>query len=150
MVEFLLRHGAQPVLADDPPWATPRAWAEKRGHEPIIRLLNEFERSGGLPTQPLQRYEALALDLVEAYGPGNPAALQRIVEYFRAERAVAWDRPPHEVRVSRVRKAMQERLRDCSASKTTDTALAPDDARWLIARAEGFERWEDLRANLGG
>jgi ankyrin repeat protein len=150
MVEFLLRRGARPVLPDDPPWATPKAWAEKRGHDAIVRMLEEYERSGGPPPRRLDRYEALAQDLVDAYGPGDPSALQRIVEYFRAERAVAWDRPPHDVRVSRVRNAIEERLRDRSGrSETTDTTLAPDDARWLIARAEGFERWQDLRAHVG-
>ena len=33
MVEFLLRRGAKPNLPDDPPWATPLAWATRRGHQ---------------------------------------------------------------------------------------------------------------------
>jgi ankyrin repeat protein len=39
MVEFLLRRGAPKSLPDDPPWATPLAWAIKRGHEKIASLL---------------------------------------------------------------------------------------------------------------
>jgi hypothetical protein len=39
MVEFLLEQGAPKSLPDDPPWATPRAWAEKRGHKKIAKLL---------------------------------------------------------------------------------------------------------------
>jgi ankyrin repeat protein len=39
MAEFLLQHGARPSLPDDPPWATPPAWATRRGHDEIVRLL---------------------------------------------------------------------------------------------------------------
>ena len=46
--------------------------------------------------------------------------------------------------MSRLRKGVLDRLRDHRSAETTDTSLALDDARWLIARAEGFERWEDL------
>jgi ankyrin repeat protein len=144
MVEVLLRRGAKPTLPDDPPWATPRAWAAKRGHSEIVRLLEQYERSGSLPPRPMERYDTLARGLADAYGPGDAGALQRIVEYFRAERALAWDRPPHDVRLARLRNAVHERLGSHRGADTTDTLLAPDDARWLIARSEGFERWEDL------
>ena len=147
MVEFLLRRGARLLLPDDPPWATPKAWAERRGHQGIVQLLDEYEHSGAHPPRRLDRYAALVRDLIEAYGPANPAAQQRIVEYFRAERAFTWDRPSQEVRVSRLRKAVLDRLGDRRSAETTDASLAPDDARWLIARAEGFERWEDLVAS---
>jgi ankyrin repeat protein len=40
MVKFLLRHGAPKSLPDDPEWATPLAWAIKRGHDEIARLLS--------------------------------------------------------------------------------------------------------------
>jgi ankyrin repeat protein len=33
MVELLLAGGAKPNLPDDPPWATPLAWATRRGHD---------------------------------------------------------------------------------------------------------------------
>lgn len=148
MVEFLLRRGARLSLPDDPPWATPKAWAERRGHQEIVQLLDEYEHSGALPPRRLDRYAALVRDLMEAYGPANPAALQRIVAYFRAERAFTWDRPSEEVRVSRLRKAVLGRLGDRRSAKTTDASLAPEDAQWLIARAEGFERWEDLAADV--
>ena len=29
--------------------ATPRAWAEKRGHAAVVRLLDDYSRSGTLP-----------------------------------------------------------------------------------------------------
>jgi hypothetical protein len=40
MVRFLLQHGAPRSLPDDPPWATPLAWAVKRGHDEIAALLS--------------------------------------------------------------------------------------------------------------
>ena len=148
MVEFLLRRGARPLLPDDPPWATPKAWAERRGHQGIVQLLDEVRAFRHAPATPIGfGNSALVRDLIEAYDPADPAALQRIVEDFRAERALTWDRPSQEMRVSRLRKAVLDRLGDCRSAETTDAALAPDDARWLIARAEGFERWEHLVAS---
>ena len=38
--KFLLRHGAPKSLPDDPEWATPLAWATRRGHDEIARLLS--------------------------------------------------------------------------------------------------------------
>ncbi|MBA2301038.1 MAG: ankyrin repeat domain-containing protein [Acidobacteria bacterium] len=148
MVELLLRRGARLWLPDDPPWATAKAWAEKRGHDAIVKLLDVHEKSGALPPRRLDRYEGLVRDLIEAYGPGSPAALQRVVEYFRAERGFTWDHPSDDVRVSRLRKAVLNRLGDRRSLQTSDASLAPDDARWLIARAEGFEQWGALVAEV--
>ena len=39
MVEFLLDRGAKPNLPDDPPWASPLAWARRRGHAEIAERL---------------------------------------------------------------------------------------------------------------
>jgi len=47
MVKFLLARGAKPALPDDPPWATPLAWATRRGHPGIVRLL--AQTAGGGP-----------------------------------------------------------------------------------------------------
>jgi ankyrin repeat protein len=41
MVEFLLARGAPTNLPDDRPWATPLAWAERRGHAEVARILRE-------------------------------------------------------------------------------------------------------------
>ena len=84
MVEFLLRRGARPSLPDDPAVGD----AEGVGGEARTRrdraTAGGVERSG-LPPRRLDQYDALARDLMDAYG-GDPAALQRIIEYFRAER----------------------------------------------------------------
>jgi len=43
MVEFLLKRGAAPNLPDDEPWATPLAWARKRG---LVEIEAVLERHG--------------------------------------------------------------------------------------------------------
>ncbi|HEU4389955.1 MAG TPA: ankyrin repeat domain-containing protein, partial [Blastocatellia bacterium] len=43
MVEFLLSRGARPTLADDPPWATPLALANRRGYTEIASLLTSHQ-----------------------------------------------------------------------------------------------------------
>ncbi len=81
---------------------------------------------------------------MQAFGSADPAALQRVVEFLRAQRALDWDRPSPELRVSRLRQAVLHRLGDRRNAATTEESLALGDARRLIAREEGFERWEDL------
>jgi ankyrin repeat protein len=39
LVKLLLAHGADPIEQDAETWATPRAWAEKRGHREVLELL---------------------------------------------------------------------------------------------------------------
>ncbi len=39
MIEFLLKRGAATNLPGDEPWATPLAWARKRGPADIVELL---------------------------------------------------------------------------------------------------------------
>src|SRR5438132_819857 len=41
MVEFLLKRGATTNLPGDEPWATPLAWASRRGHGEIVELLKQ-------------------------------------------------------------------------------------------------------------
>jgi hypothetical protein len=39
IVKLLLDRGADPIEADAEPWATPRAWAEKKGHDAVLAVL---------------------------------------------------------------------------------------------------------------
>jgi hypothetical protein len=39
MVELLLSRGSPTRLPDDEPWATPLAWATRRGHGDIASIL---------------------------------------------------------------------------------------------------------------
>jgi ankyrin repeat protein len=43
VVKRLLERGADPVEADAEPWATPRAWAEKRGHDAVLAVLRKHD-----------------------------------------------------------------------------------------------------------
>jgi len=42
VVRLMLEHGADPLEADAEYWATPRSWAEKRGHSEIIEILRKY------------------------------------------------------------------------------------------------------------
>jgi ankyrin repeat protein len=42
LVQVLLERGADPVEEDAEPWARPRAWAEKRGHAEVLRMLERY------------------------------------------------------------------------------------------------------------
>jgi hypothetical protein len=44
LVRLYLARGADPVEADAEPWATPLARADKKGHQPIVELLQEHVR----------------------------------------------------------------------------------------------------------
>jgi ankyrin repeat protein len=44
VARLLLERGADPLEADAEPWATPRAWAEKMGHQAIISAFEEHTR----------------------------------------------------------------------------------------------------------
>jgi hypothetical protein len=44
MARLFLERGADPVETDTEPWATPRAWAKRKGHAAILELLDEYTR----------------------------------------------------------------------------------------------------------
>jgi ankyrin repeat protein len=143
MVEYLLRRGARVDPIGGPPWAKPIAWAERRGHTAVAALLREYARTATLPKRTLAEYEELANDLVRAYA-GDAASLDRIVDYFGVTRQVRWDRPPLDGQVARLRRGVRERLgRESDAGG--DDAFSLVDAQTLIARAEGFASWDELR-----
>jgi hypothetical protein len=115
----------------------------------VVRILQEFQGSGALPARSVERFDALARDLVDAYGPGDENALARIVQHFRIERALTWDRPPLEVRVARLRKGVNERLLTIRGAHPSTATLSLEDARLLIALSEGSADWEALVRSLG-
>jgi hypothetical protein len=146
MVEYLLRRGARVDPVGGPQWAKPIAWAERRGHSKIVELLREYIATASLRTRTLADYEALATDLVHAYG-GDAASLDRIVEYFRIQRPLRWDRPPLDEQVARLRRAVRERLGAGTDGGVAET-LSLDDAQTLIARDDGFSSWAELERVL--
>jgi ankyrin repeat protein len=42
VAKVMLEGGATPVEVDAEPWAQPRAWAEKMGHNRVLTLLREY------------------------------------------------------------------------------------------------------------
>jgi ankyrin repeat protein len=143
MVEFLLRRGggANPDESDGPEWATPLAWAMRRGHHDVVSLLTDYKSHGAPAARSLAEHDARATDLADAYG-GDEGALIRIMEHFRLQRPLTWDHPPHHVRVERLRKAVNEQLG--RSHRAAGESLSRDDARFLIARAEGCASWSEL------
>jgi hypothetical protein len=143
MVKFLLQRGARVVPAGGPAWAKPIEWARRRGHDGIVKLLSDYERSGQLPRMTAAEYDAVAADLVRAFG-GDEHALARIIAHFRLERPLTWDRPQVAEQVSRLRRAIRERLANADRPAGDSDALDIEDARHLIARSEGFADWPAL------
>ena len=137
MVESLLRRGAKPSLPDDPPWATPMAWAIRRGHDEIVRLLERFEADGSLPpARGLAHFESLANDFVEGYGSENDSdALQRIAAHFQLRRLSNADQ---------LRSQMRARLGFGPTDDDRQRTLSLADAQSLVARGHGFESWSQL------
>ena len=142
MVEFLLRRGAKVHLPDDPPWATPLAWATRRGHVEIVQLLQRFEDDRTLPSRRDQaHYEAVAKDLVDAYGSGNAEAAQRLAKHFGIRRLS---------NVEQLRSHVRQRLGIRRDSREEHAELTLDQAQSLVARMHGFENWTQLLAQIGG
>jgi RNA polymerase sigma factor (sigma-70 family) len=152
MAEFLLRRGALPNLPDDLPdlaWATPLQWATRRGHDEIVRILEEYERSGAPPPHNLNQYERLAQSMVEAYESGDDAPLQLVMDHFRLRRQLTWDQPSPEERLARFRRGVRERLGPRTSGGNESERLELADARLLVARSLGFADWERLLEDIG-
>jgi ankyrin repeat protein len=135
MVELLLRRGAKTNLPDDPTWATPLAWATRRGHYEIVELLQQFEQTGTLTPDNLERYESLAKDMAEAYTSGDAEAIQRIKDYYQPDRPPTWEQ---------LRNHVRERLNKPTAAEKAGDHLSLADAQFLIALSHGFGSWTQL------
>src|SRR5262249_39673135 len=132
---------------DDPPhlaWATPLQWAIRRGHDEIVRILTEYEKTGLLPARNLEEYETLARSLVEAYASGDDTAMQRVMDHFHLKRLLTWDQAPKDVCLARLRRRMRERLGVQSNSGHENDTLPLTDAQLLVARSLGFKDWDQL------
>jgi hypothetical protein len=109
-----------------------------------VRLLTKFEKKGAVPVHAMEEHEALAQDVVEAYGTGDERAFRRVLEHFPIGRPVPRDLPDVSIRIARLRGFVQERLGRTSETDRVPEVLDPADARLLIARAEGFGSWAEL------
>lgn len=133
MVEYLLKRGARP-LPDDPEWATPLAWATRRGHDRVAQILKQFERDGSLPVHSREEFETLADDLVNAYNTGDVEAAQRVTDYFQFDRSVRWEK---------LRGRVQGRLNQREVPEAEDR-IGEVTAREVVAQMHGYENWDAL------
>jgi len=90
----------------------------------------------------------LAQALVEAYGSGDDAAMQRVIDHFQLKRMMTWDQPSKEVRRARLRRGVRERLSSVAGSENESETLALADAQLLIAHSLGFESWTQLTQRI--
>lgn len=140
MAELLLRHGADPNLPGDPAWATPLAWATSRGHERVASVIAAYQQHGSAPSvYDLEYYQELADALAQAYQSGDAAAMQRLKEHYQRHRS-----PDH----AGLQRSMRHRLGRPLPVPDDDT-LPMEDARLLIARAQGFKTWAELAEFAG-
>lgn len=143
MVRFLLRHGARPHLPDAPPWAAPAAWARRRGHESIARLLEESAATGAPPAMPsLTEYEQLAGDLLAACNEGDAAGAARLAAFFEID-ARTWN--TGRSTLDEVRRRVREHP---SRDGANHGPLPPAAARTLVALWDGFPDWAALVGGL--
>jgi hypothetical protein len=87
-----------------------------------------------VPEPPLQRYETVAGALVTAYQTGHQDAMWIVWDYFGHMRAWAGMR-----RYVRLDLGKTEEAQDL-----TDDTITLEEARYLVARAQGFDSWSAL------
>ena len=94
-----------------------------------LKLTAEPEAS----TRALEQFEEMAKALLEAYRTGTPAAMKR-------HWAITWHRRNHQAMTTYVQLDLGRQAG--TANQNDDITL--DDARFLVAREHGFERWDAL------
>lgn len=118
--------GARPALRD-----VQHALAREHGVAGWTALKERLKAGA-----PLRRYEAVADALVTAYRENDETARRLVWDYFGHARA--WDALRRYVRLDLGR---PEHQRD-----PEDAEITVDEARSLVARAQGFESWSSLEA----
>ena len=84
-------------------------------------------------TRALGQFEDMAKALLEAYRTGTPAAMER-------HWALTWHRRNHQA----MRTYVQLDLGRQAGAANQNDDITLDDARFLVAREHGFERWDGL------
>ena len=115
---------ASPKLRD-----VQHAIARERGHDSWIALAQSLASAPAAPPD-LERYEALARDLVAAYETGATAALERISQ-FSGRPALSW---------ADLRAAVDERFEWWKIP----APFGLETSRLLVARQAGFDTWAEL------
>ena len=119
---------ATPTLRD-----VQHALAREQGFPGWSELKRHLESPGPASGTALQRYELMADALLQAYRTGTPAAMER-------HWALTW----HRRNWQGMRSYVQLDLGRQVGSADLDDDITLDDARYLVAREHGFERWDAL------
>jgi ankyrin repeat protein len=129
VVDLFLARGADPsVRAGD--GSTAADYARKRGLEEAARRLGVFGQELQAPGAAVEKYDALARDLVVAYEMGDAAAMERLQRHYR--RTIAWDE---------LREGVRRRLSMAGRPERPADYFGLPQARMLVAREAGFENW---------
>ena len=119
---------ASPVLRD-----VQHALAREHGFDGWTALAAAVAEDAEAGVQLLAWYEAAADALLQAYRTGTPQAMERHYQH-------TWHRRPWHGMRSYVQLDLGKRPR-----VPDDIDITLDDARDLVAREHGFERWEELQ-----
>ena len=140
VVDLLLAHGADPTVRTKQERMTAAEYARQRGLDTAARKLAAVAPLPA-PSEPrptLQKFEALAKDLVVAFESGEPRAIGRLVAHYGGQ--ADWER---------VREGVRHQLRTAPESDVPGGYFALPQARLVIARLAGFQNWDQLVSVLG-
>jgi hypothetical protein len=110
-----------------------RALALEQGFSGWTELKRKLTARAEETTRALGQFEDMAEALLEAYRTGTPAAMER-------HWALTWHRRNHRA----MRTYVQLDLGRQAGDANQDDDITLDDARFLVAREHGFERWDAL------
>lgn len=113
------------------------ALAREHGFAGWAELKERVAEAAQSRTRAVAQFEAMAAALLEAYRTGTPEAMAR-------HWALTWHRRSWQG----MRTYVQLDLGRQAGSATLEDDITLDDARWLVAREHGFERWELLAASV--
>ena len=134
-VDLLLAHGADPSVRTRHENRTAAEYARQRGLYKVAQRLEAAappaRRAPAGPT--LEKFEQLAKDVVVAFESGEPAALQRIADYYGGP--VDWDR---------LREGVRWYLRSVPESELPEGYVGLAHARLVVAKRAGFQNWQHL------
>ncbi|MEP6492107.1 MAG: hypothetical protein ABJF01_05485 [bacterium] len=110
------------------------ALALEHGFPGWSALKEQIDVDAKVSASTLERYEAKAAALLDAYRTGTPEAMERHWNY-------TWHRRPWQG----MRTYVQLDLGKRPASESDDVEITADDARYLIAIEHGFNTWDALK-----
>src|SRR5206468_11342142 len=127
-------HGANPSLRNNQGMSAAER-AERQGMFDVAEMLRAAEAASDRPT--IERYDRMAANLLDAYRTGTPEAMQR--HWNDTWHRRSWDAMRRYVQLDLGKRAESGEGQGPHSSETgADITL--EDARFLIARENGFVR----------